>query len=1176
MPHMESRNLLTLGLLLILLSMLYFTIVFTSYSFGAVPPEKNWSQTYGYPFNSEEAFSVVQKADGGYAIAGSNGTRGLLVVTDAVGNVTIPIVELSFNPKSIVSASDGGFVIAGQGLAVKLDPTGALQWSADIAGVSRSIIRINDGGYVTIGYAVLFGGRGFLILKLSPTGSEEWQYSSGILGSEGASVIQTSDGDLVIAGYRTANLTGADFSLMKVRSSDGGLLWEKTYDRGGDEWANSLIQTSDGGFVLAGSTSSNGGDLWIVKTDSSGNMEWDKTYGGSLPDSGKSVVQARAGGYAVAGSTSSYGSGEEDAWLIRTDSNGNVLWNVTFGGIDNERANSLIQTSDGGFVLAGYSSYNGGDFWVIKTDAEDVTPPDTYLNLSGVSGENGWYVSDVLVNLTAADDLSLSDIRYRLDSGAWQVYSLPADTMSTSGSVSFDLTSEGEIIVSYSSRDISQNVESTNTTAIRIDKNPPVGTITINDYADESNTTDVRLSLSANDITSGIWQMRFSNNGNDYSAWQTYDESAQWTLQYGEGSKTVYAEFRDYAGLTSISSDSIELVSIPAVRGGFPIEYVVASVAAATAAAGIAVYVIGKQRKPKLREEETQRAPPPLFAKLRWIQGQVFEVLSKDKIVRLKNALHANALHNIVVRIGPADQDWLTPVEGQAFPEDKLVWKDGFSSLQVIFSEPNHAPIPQVGKIMLPREGASTACQFSFTPRADVPQFRGRVIVSHENRVIQTALLEGNVVSDPNQVPDMKLKFGIESVIQPNLGDLSSREPFDLSFVANHATDNSRGLTTIATEQAFFNRLTKVEVAVKEITSLLENVVKYPEEYPKSIEDKKNVNWLRDLALNGKDLYDGIVVDQIGKDRLTGINRVQLISTVDEYLPLEFIYDMPAPKHDASLCPKWREALKEGRCKSCEIKGTFAPADFLCPIGFWGLRIIIERHYLDPYDKPDLKGYAFALRGESVEGRRVLRILKSAVFASSNKVDEVMAQSKEVFKVLERVTRHKAEQVTTLESWKEAIMRIQPSLIVLLTHISPYKRDPRQAQMEIGKGVGLPRVYITSQYLLPSDDAPRPVVLLLGCTTMSTSIPFRSFATSFRRQGAAIVLSTITEVLGRHVAPVSAQLVSNLEKAAQKGLSLGDALVLVRRKALADGVPMVLSLVGIGDADWRFETLEGD
>ena len=762
------------------------------------------------------------------------------------------------------------------------------------------------------------------------------------------------------------------------------------------------------------------------------------------------------------------------------------------------------------------------------------------------------------------------------------------------------LLSEGDglktIYVVFRTGDPIESIYTTSnvsTTSITLDTVPPVLSITGPDSSSQIGSQTQQITWTAADSGSGIsYNEVIFPNGNAVNV----EKETTYTLaDLTNGNYEFTVNSYDNAGnrATATSGFVVNILEEPAptpthsdegqnLDSDIIIIIILALLAIAGAVAGS--YILLRRRRKKsydFKKAKSQPAmqqpdqreylsPPP--PKLRWIQSQVFEVLRTGKKIRQINALRASALHWLVLRVGAADETWLTPSAEEAFfPEDKLEWKKEFSNLQVVFSEPNHCPVPQIGKIVLPRYGSSTTCQFPFTPRQDKPYFRGRVIILEGNRVLQTALLEGKVLPNPEQFPELKLSFEIESIIQPNLNDLSNRRAFDLAFVANHTIDKSPALTTIAGDKALFNSLKGIESPIKEITKTLENVVKYPENY--SIE-QNNTQWLTDLALNGKQLFDGIVVDQIGKLKLLNINRIQLVSTVEEYLPLEFVYDMPAPRFNAALCIRWREALEEGACHGCKYKNAFAPVDYVCPLGFWGLRLIIERHYLDPYCKPDLGSYAFALKGEGVEGRKAIRVLKSAIFASSDRVDMVNkagVKSKETFAALKDATHQRVEQVSTLEQWKQAIVRLEPSLIVLLTHISPCAEDPRQAQMEIGQGIGLPQPYISWKYVLPSENAPRPVVLLLGCTTMTTAIPFRSFAASFRREGAAIVLSTITQVLGRQVAPISALLVTSLEQAAKKGLGFGDALLLVRRKAMASGIPMVLSLVGIGDADWRLE-----
>ena len=152
--------------------------------------------------------------------------------------------------------------------------------------------------------------------------------------------------------------------------------FNRTYGGTGHDYAYDLVQTSDGGYALLGYTFPNPiGNInsWLVKTDANGNMEWNKTYGGTSSDYAKALVQTIDGGYALAGSTESFGAGAADYWLVKSDAEGNVQWNKTYGGTGDDKAEALVQTSDGGYALAGGSgSFGTADFWLVKTDENDV------------------------------------------------------------------------------------------------------------------------------------------------------------------------------------------------------------------------------------------------------------------------------------------------------------------------------------------------------------------------------------------------------------------------------------------------------------------------------------------------------------------------------------------------------------------------------------------------------------------------------------------------------------------------------------------------------------------------------------------------------------------------------------------------------------------------------------
>jgi hypothetical protein len=243
---------------------------------------------------------------------------------------------------------------------------------------AAAIVQTSDGGYVIAGttYSFGVGSADFWLIKVDPSGSMQWNQTYGGAGADSAySMIQTSDGGYALAGETVSFGAGdSDFWLVKANSS-GSLQWNKTYGKPKADRANSIIQTSDGGYVLAGYSTGNNAskDVWFVKTDPSGNMEWNRTYGGPRWDEAYSVIQTSDGGYALAGSTDSFGDEiPHDCWLVKTDSEGNMEWNKTYDGDGGwDGANSLLQTSDGGYTLAGHTGgFIGQNVWIIKTDPD--------------------------------------------------------------------------------------------------------------------------------------------------------------------------------------------------------------------------------------------------------------------------------------------------------------------------------------------------------------------------------------------------------------------------------------------------------------------------------------------------------------------------------------------------------------------------------------------------------------------------------------------------------------------------------------------------------------------------------------------------------------------------------------------------------------------------------------
>jgi hypothetical protein len=243
-----------------------------------------------------------------------------------------------------------------------------------------ALVATSDGGYALAGTIDSFGAGGgdFWLVKTDVNGVMQWNRTYGGAGDELAySLVVTSDGGYALAGY-TGSYGARDFLLVKTDAL-GNMKWNRTFGGTGDDWANSLVVTSDGGYALAGVWNFSSyfdlddracsGDFWLVKTDASGNMLWNKTYGGTLGDWASSLVVTSDGGYALAGKANSFNGYDGPAWLVKTDSLGNMEWNKTYGEAFYHFVESLVVTSDGGYALAGYALNSNEDYWLVKTDA---------------------------------------------------------------------------------------------------------------------------------------------------------------------------------------------------------------------------------------------------------------------------------------------------------------------------------------------------------------------------------------------------------------------------------------------------------------------------------------------------------------------------------------------------------------------------------------------------------------------------------------------------------------------------------------------------------------------------------------------------------------------------------------------------------------------------------------
>lgn len=304
----------------------------------------------------------------------------------------------------IQQTKDGGYIVAGATSSfgkdgsdfwvLRLDSGGNIEWQKSYGGIgddrANSIQQTADGGYIVAGASDSFGegDTDFWVLKLDLIGNIVWQKTYGGAGNDdGPLVQQTTDGGYIVGGTTYSFGSGYDDFWLLSLDSEGIIRWEKTYGGNTFDRLSSLRQTLDGGYVAAGTTSSfadGGTDFWVLKLKADGNAEWQKTYGGAGNDDGPAVQQTYDGGYVLAGTTYSVSAGDGNIMVLKLGPYGNIVWQKTYGGSKDDYATIVRETLDSGYIVAGttYSFGPGdGDIWLLKLDANgNIQWESTYDN----------------------------------------------------------------------------------------------------------------------------------------------------------------------------------------------------------------------------------------------------------------------------------------------------------------------------------------------------------------------------------------------------------------------------------------------------------------------------------------------------------------------------------------------------------------------------------------------------------------------------------------------------------------------------------------------------------------------------------------------------------------------------------------------------------------------------
>lgn len=338
--------------------------------------ESSAQETFQVTFGGtavDYGYAVKQTSDSGYIVAGYTTSFG-------AGNRDVYLIRTDRSGQKLWSKTYG---------AANID----YAWTIDIA---------VDGGFLIGAHSGSFGAgsHDIYLIKCDSVGIIEWTRAYGGGSADGVySLEQTTDGGYILSSHTSSFGAGQhDVYLIKINSI-GDTLWTRTYGGSSGDYLRAVQQTDDGGYILVAETFSFGAglaDVYLLKTDSIGNVMWTKTYGGSSSDYGYSVKQTVDGGFVIAGYTNSFGAGQFDLYVIKTDINGSLIWSKTFGGASSDYGHSVIQTLDSGYIISGYTLSSGmaAQVYLVKLDSDgNLLWSKSY---GGSGNDFGWSVEQTM------------------------------------------------------------------------------------------------------------------------------------------------------------------------------------------------------------------------------------------------------------------------------------------------------------------------------------------------------------------------------------------------------------------------------------------------------------------------------------------------------------------------------------------------------------------------------------------------------------------------------------------------------------------------------------------------------------------------------------------------------------------------------------------------------------
>ncbi|SEP49935.1 hypothetical protein SAMN02990966_07459 [Rhodospirillales bacterium URHD0017] len=466
------------------------------------------------------------------------------------------------------------------------------------------------------------------------------------------------------------------------------------------------------------------------------------------------------------------------------------------------------------------------------------------------------------------------------------------------------------------------------------------------------------------------------------------------------------------------------------------------------------------------------------------------------------------------------------------------------------------------GSLHLPRTGPSTDAFFLIRAFARSGEtVKGTMLLS-VNRRLQQAIDVSIAVSDRRSAleelePGPALRLQVRALPFPEFIGAVDRREFDLGLFVNDGSDGMTPRIVAINEAQSGLPLAKLENTTSTISKEIAKIA-YRDKVEVAWTDDEIVTALRALAHPGSLMRTAM--ERFWPTDREPPQRIAIAGPWESYVPIEYVYEGPAPDFGARHCLEALDKWKKGQCGDCIHRRA---QTVVCPLRFWGLSSEIERRYADTLEQ--------AHPGQG-PGRRQLKRMTSSLLGYSDRATNFPGGSTQVADLARRLSKVAGSAVRAEDwtKWCEGVSTHSPNLLVLLPHTGVYENIEA---LELGTGTAREhwraKASISKADVGLSDEV--ELVALLGCNTAESGANFATYPERFRRYGADLLLTTIATVRGADAVPIAREVVDMLEEA---NMSLTDLKTFgafateLRRRALLKGAPGVLGVVAYGDADW--------